>query len=301
MEHWDEGVYMLRANQMQRASQAPGGPPLILSCGVHGDELAPVQVLRQLLAELQSRTLLPARPCLLIFANLLALEEKRRFLRHNLNRLFGARRRVPGYEGERVLALEQHCRDFADMYGPGWHLDLHATIKPSRHTHFALQPHCTDPGAPQYDPRWPATLAQAGFTALVQQNTPAHTFAHFSCNQLGCASFTLECGDIAGSNTRAAAPLDHLLRQLLTAGDLPGGSGRLQVYQVTRDLIKQNPDFRFLVDEQGDNFAPFPAGTPIARDGATTIVAPEGGCALIFANSQVPVGDRAGLLLGTAG
>lgn len=296
MEHWDEGVYMKRANR------APGGPPLILSCGVHGDELAPVQVLQQLLTELQSRSLLPARPCLLVIANQLALEQKRRFLRHNLNRLFGAPQRVPGYEGERVLALEQHCRDFADMYGPGWHLDLHATIKPSRHPHFALQPHCAEPqGAQQYDPRWPATLAQAGFTALVQQNTPAHTFAHFSSSQLGYASFTLECGDIAGNDSQAAAPLDRLLRQLLSAADLPGGPERLQVYQVTLDLIKQHPDFRFLVDEQGENFTPFPAGTPIARDGDTTILAPDGGCALLFANSNVPVGDRAGLLLCTTG
>lgn len=293
MEHWDEGVYMKRANR------SPVGPPLILSCGVHGDERAPVQVLQQLLTELQSRTLMPVRPCLVIFANLLALEEKRRFLRHNLNRLFGAPQRVLGYEGERVVALEQHCRDFAEMYGPGWHLDLHATIKPSRHPHFALRPHCADPqGARQYDPRWPATLAQAGFTALVQQNTPAHTFAHFSSSQLGYASFTLECGDIAGSDTQAAAPLERLLRPLLTAPELPEGSERLQVYPVAVDLIKQHPDFRFLVDEKSDNFTPFAAGTPIAQDGATTHFAPDGGGTLLFANSQVPVGDRAGLLLG---
>ncbi|HVL02429.1 MAG TPA: succinylglutamate desuccinylase [Dongiaceae bacterium] len=291
MEHWDEGVYM------ERGRGRPGATPLILSCGVHGDELAPVQVLQQLLDELKARTLPLARPCLLIFANLLALEEKRRYLKHNLNRLFGSSQRVPGYEGERVRTLEQHCRDFADMHGPGWHLDLHATIKPSRHPHFALQPYNPEPGSTPYDPRWPATLAQAGFTALVQQNAHAPTFANFSCNKLGYASFTLECGDIAGSGTSAAAPLDRLLRQLLTGPDLPGGNAHLQTYQVAVDLIKQTSDFQFLVDEKGENFATFPAGTPIARNGNSLVETPTDGCALLFANSQVPVGDRAGLLL----
>lgn len=300
MEHWDEGVHMIRGKG------ASGAVPLILSCGVHGDELTPVPVVESLLADLQARRLLPLHPCLLIFANPPALAERRRYLKHNLNRLFGAPMLPAGVEGQRARALEQHCREFTELYGPGWHLDLHSTIKPSRHARFALQPQRNHP----YDSRWPAVLAQAGFSALVHQHSPAHTFAHFTCNQLGHDSFTLECGDIGGeaapgANTpepaqQTAALLDHFLRQLLTSKDLPETSpdgSTLQQYDVVVDLIRRSAGFRFHVDEQGENFATFAQGTLIADDAGQPVTAPVDGCALLFANSQVPVGDRAGLLL----
>ena len=70
MEHWDEGVHMIRGKG------ASGAVPLILSCGVHGDELTPVPVVETLLADLQARRLLPLHPCLLIFANPPALAER---------------------------------------------------------------------------------------------------------------------------------------------------------------------------------------------------------------------------------
>ncbi len=297
MEHWDEGVYRIQG-RTQVHSGTCDAKPLILSCGVHGDETAPVQVLQQLLDDIHNRRFSVQRPCLLIFGNPPAIAQGRRHIRHNLNRLFGLPHHPPGYEGERAANLEQYCRDFRDLFGTGWHLDLHATIKPSRHRHFALQPLAPHP----YNSRWPAALAQAGFTALVQQTTPAHTFAHFTANALGYDSFTLECGDIANGapdTTATGDRLDHFVRQLLSHDELAGGNAHPQHYRVAIDLIRHSADFHFAVDEKGENFATFPRGTVIAREDGKAVQAPVDNCALLFANSQVPVGDRAGLLLET--
>lgn len=288
MEHWDEGVFVFRGKGTLDAT------PLILSAGVHGDETAPVDILEQLCHALKQRTLIPRRPCLLIIANPPALLERRRLLRVNMNRLFGAPLRPPGYEGQRSQILEQHCREFAELYGIGWHLDLHSTIKPSLHEHFALMPACMR----DYDDSWVPMLAAHGFTALVKQKSPAHTFSHFTCTQLGYESFTLECGAIgtdSGALDRVLTPLQQDLLAEAPFAHLP--TATLQRYRVTQDLRKTSEDFHFLVDEQCANFTRFAAGTPLAQDGDHCISAPTDDCALLFANSAVPVGDRAGLLL----
>lgn len=287
MQRWDEGIYW-----------EPGaGPrdarPLILSCGVHGDEQAPVVVGEALLADLQRRSIRLRRPCLLVFANPLAIEENRRFHRQDLNRLFGLAQRPATLEGERAGALEAACREFIELHGPGWHLDLHATIKPSLHPWFALQPH----GQRPYDPRWPAVLAAAGFSARVQQRSPAPTFAHFTASALACDSFTLECGDIGDPGADTTARLAHFVRQLLTVDALPAGTARLAEFEVAMELIRHSADFHFHVDERSANFAPLPAGTLIATEGTTRVTAPAVPCALLFANAQVPLGQRAGLVV----
>lgn len=288
MEHWDEGVYAIRGKG------ASGAIPLILSAGVHGDETAPVQVLETLQQQLLQRAVIPQRPLLLIIANLPALMNGKRFMQANMNRLFGAPVRPPGYETKRALALEGYCRDFADLYGVGWHLDLHSTIKPSLHEHFALMPAC----ARHYDDAWAPLLARHGFTALVRQNTPACTFSNFSCTKLGFESFTLECGAVRGSSATVPSVLQPLLMALLEEDPFAAlGNVQLQRYDVAIDLIKRSAAFRFLVNEQCENFTTFARGTTLVQDGDVVVSAPCDDCALLFANSEVPVGDRAGLVL----
>ena len=288
MEHWDEGVYAFRG---KGAAQAI---PLIISAGVHGDETAPVKVLEHLNQQLQARALIPHRPCLLIIANMPALLNGKRFMQVNMNRLFGAPVRPPCNESKRALALEQYCQDFAELYGVGWHLDLHATIKPSRHAHFALMP----ASERHYDDTWVPLLASHGITALVRQTTVSHTFSAFTCNRLGYESFTLECGAIGSDETAVTSLLETLLCHLLQDDPFAEtGSQSLQRYEVCIDLIKRSEQFEFLVDERSENFTEFAAGTAIASADGIIIHAPVERTALLFANSQVPVKDRAGLLL----
>lgn len=288
MEHWDEGVYAIRGRG------ANGASPLILSAGVHGDETAPAQVLESLQRQLLQRTLIPQRPVLLILANPQALLNGKRYMKTNLNRLFGAHVRPPCYETKRSLVLEQHCRDFTELHGAGWHLDLHSTIKPSLHAHFALTP----ASERHYDDAWSPLLAQHGFTALVRQKSPAHTFSHFTGAQLGFESFTLECGAVRGSTNDVAGVLHPLLLALLQADPFANPAAtQLQRYEVVLDLVRHHEQFRFLVDEQSDNFASFARDTPLVQDGDEVVKAPCDDSALLFANSAVPVGDRAGLVL----
>lgn len=288
MEHWDEGVFVFQGRQ------ARGAVPLIVSAGVHGDETAPVAVLEWLVQQIRKKIIVPQRPLLLIFANPAALLNGKRFVHTNLNRLFGVNRRVPGPESTRAQELEQFCRDFAELHGAGWHLDLHATIKPSRHVHFALMPACDR----NYDDTWLSLLAACGFSALVRQRSPAGTFSHFTCTNFGYESFTLECGSLQATPQAVAAVLQPLLEILVQTSPFDGlPVAGLQRYQVVQDIIKQHADFHFLVDEQCDNFSTFAAGTALALDGIQVIKTPCDECALLFANSRVLVGDRAGLLL----
>lgn len=288
MERWDDGVYAIRGKG------AADALPLILSAGVHGNEAGPARALESLQQQLLERTLIPQRPLLLILANPPALLNGSRFIKTNLNRLFGAPVRPPGYEAKRSLALEQHCREFAELYGVGWHLDLHAATKPSLHAHFAMMPACER----HYEDAWAPLLAQHGFTALVRQKSPVHTFAHFTCTQMGYESFTLECGTVRGTDAGLHAVLNSLLQALLQEAPFANpGVSTLQQYEVVQDLIKQHDAFRFLVDEDSVDFATFTQDTPLAQNGDEVVTSPFDRCALLFANSQVPVGDRAGMLL----
>src|SRR5690606_18603463 len=109
---------------------------------------------------------------------------------------------------------------------------------------------------------------------------------------------TLECGSIAMPDSSLAVRLRGLLETLLTRPDLPGGDAQnLALYDVVQDLVRRSTDFHFLIDEEGENFRQFDLHTAIASDQGVTINAPVQDCALLFANSKAPIGDRAGLLL----
>jgi succinylglutamate desuccinylase len=324
MEQWCEQVFY-----------SPGQSPtenagIILSAGVHGDELGPIQLLTGLLTAIRQGTLAPFPPLLLILANPQAIQCQSRFVEHNLNRLF-----QPSYslkehalpecaEIRRAQELMAACSRFADQCaGVACHLDLHSTIKPSLIERFALTPVYQQ----RYRLPWSRALLQAGFGAIVRQTQRANTFAQFSHQQLGAESFTLECGSHRqqphNSHQGHRSALKHFglwltallqyrgeLEQALVqaAAELPPEPQQhqgqnLAQFVVAEEIIKRSTAFQFLIPEQEPNFSPHAAGTALYQDSnpgqdfAPTIWQTPGQRYSLFLNSGVAIGQRAGLLL----
>jgi succinylglutamate desuccinylase len=120
----------------------------VLSCAIHGNETAPVEMLDGLLKQLLNGTLALSWRLLIIIGNPQALGQNKRFLRNDLNRLFGARWQGFPASDETIRAaqLERAVTHFyAEDDEERWHLDLHTAIRGSYHVRFGVLPARTEP------------------------------------------------------------------------------------------------------------------------------------------------------------
>lgn len=281
----------------------PGVAPrmrLLLSAGVHGDETAPIEMLSRRLPQWAHEAGSLALDLLVAIGNLDAVRAGKRFLRHDMNRMFGAGGAKAGWgaEGARAALLQHGVAAWMrePRGAPVVHLDLHTTIRPSLKPTFAIVPG-DDAGAPLL--RW---LASAGLDAAVLNPGPNVTFSAFSA-RLGAAACTVELGSVRafGDNdhgllARFEEALDDLVRgrvawEEMPAGDAPG----MQVFWVTREILRTSDRFELLVPASAPNFTVLEPGQELARDEAGVLHA-DGGEALLFPNPSVAVGLRAGLL-----
>ena len=271
---------------------------LLLSAGVHGDETAPVEMLARCLPRWAAWAPSLNVELVLALGNMEALAAGRRFVRHDMNRLFGSGPRPAawGSEGERA-ALLQHCTGLLLQDESGTarslHLDLHTTIRPSLKPAFAIVPGDAD-AAPLL--HW---LGRAGLDAAVLNPGPNVTFSAFTA-QRGALACTVELGQVgtgdAGQLARFEAALDALLREPEAAWQ-PAGEPGLPVYRVTRELIRRSEHFELMVPGTAPNFAALAPGQLVARDRLDLVHARQAGECVLFPNPGVALGLRACLLV----
>jgi len=279
---------------------------LLLSAGIHGNETAPIELIDKLLDDCINARVIVRRPTLLILGHPEAMKAETRFIEHNMNRLFmgvHARKAFRGsVDAERAHALELQVTRFANRYSLTEHYDLHTAIRDSFIERFALKPKREHEEISMLSEEAKRVFLDMGVQALVYQHKPASTFSSYTSRTFKTDAYTVELGKVHrfGEND-----LDHYkdtyqcLCELVSLNKQSETTNQkdLQEFEVCHELLNDSDAFQLLVDEDAANFSEFKQGTALTRSPSSEYRVQQNLEYLIFPNSKVPVGQRAGLML----
>ncbi|WP_144207896.1 succinylglutamate desuccinylase [Shewanella donghaensis] len=279
---------------------------IVLSCAIHGNETAPIEICNELINQLLSETIVAKQRVLFLIGNPESILTQTRFVEENMNRLFsGAHSAGEGLcNKERVRAkqLEQYVADFFldNEHSQRIHYDLHTAIKPSKHEKFAIYPY--RPGR-SFSADQIMFLAGCDVDTILFHHEPTTTFSYYSSEQFKADAFTVELGKVMpfGENDMAKfANTKTMLLQLITEQNVnvaPLDKDKLHLYKVSRSINKHFDDFKFTFDKSTVNFSGFDQGHVLATEGGTSICVSHPYEAIVFPNENVPVGQRTVLCL----
>ncbi|MEN9659042.1 MAG: succinylglutamate desuccinylase [Pseudomonadota bacterium] len=278
---------------------------VVLSCGIHGNETAPIELLDHLVSQILNGELRVRARVLCIFGNVGAMRQGVRCIEQDMNRLFCRMPEVEdGQEARRAAMLEMQLMRFFSRSiqdgKPRLHYDLHTALHGSLIEKFAIYP--LPPHGRNFEPLQVARLAVAGVDAVLMQTTPSTTFSFFSSQYCGAAAFTIELGRAMPFGQNTALDLSKIQSYLenMISGELPECEvvpAHIRLFKVSREIIKQSDAFALSIDAYLDNFAPLPLGTLLAEEGGIQYVVDEVDARLIFPNPDVRIGQRAALVI----
>lgn len=294
----DCGVMRFEPNTASKLS-------LVISCGVHGNETAPIEIVSQLVSDVLSGELSGAARVLFILANPWAIAANKRFVDLNMNRLFCGQWQQEDLrlkEVKRAAKLEAYVANFFAeepvTVEQRLHYDCHTAIRASARERFAVYPFVSGRVLPEQQQ---AFLEIAEIHTVLMQQQSANTFSSFTAVKQDAESFTLELGRVmpfGANNLERFSGIDVLLRSLISGADLPRSpTYDIEQFVVHHTLEKSSASWEFFVPDNVPNFSEYPPGSLISRDGsAEYLVGPEPEY-IVFPNPKVRVGDRAGLML----
>ncbi|QQG37688.1 MAG: succinylglutamate desuccinylase/aspartoacylase family protein [Candidatus Kaiserbacteria bacterium] len=300
-------------------------PPLVLTGGIHGDEKAGISILDSLIDDIVSGNQRVKRSVLLMFGNLRAMQtngfkgcrciEDEVGETSNLNRCFGRGYfETPRCYGEhRANEMMRAVEDFADTHGCPEVIDIHQsfavpTLRDVRggvadrsdYTYAMLYPVEDDLASALgwIHEQYSDIVAGAVVNDMQLRH---HTFAGYMASTFGSRAATFEQGNIGYVDHSTFTPQleDNLSRKIAGETKLDKMEG-FDVWRYLRQIRKETKDFTF-IDDEGNrtnaplDFLPLPAGR-IARDGHREHELRMGE-RLLFANSTVPIGDRAAAVI----
>ncbi|WP_434634710.1 succinylglutamate desuccinylase [Chromobacterium sp. CV08] len=280
-----------------------GADSVLLSCGVHGNETAPIEVVDAILDDIAAGRLALRCRLLVIFANPDAIRAGVRYQNYDMNRLFnGAHAKQPELpEASRAAELEALAAAFfAESAGRRLHYDLHTAIRGSAFEKFAIYPY---PHQRAHNREQLAWLQQCGIEAVLLHSQPANTFSYHTSRHCEADAFTLELGKARpfGHNELSRfAGIDRALRRLLTEPRTeiaPLREDDLPLFRAKYDLLKHSEAFRLHLADDVQNFTPLADGMLIADDGDIRYVASGGEERILFPNPTVKPGLRAGIIV----
>lgn len=279
---------------------------IVLSCAIHGNETAPIEICNELINNLLKETIVTKQRVLFIIGNPDSILSQTRFVEENMNRLFsGAHSSGLGLSNkERVRAkkLEEYVANFylQNNSSQRIHYDLHTAIKPSKHEKFAIYPY--RPGR-SFSADQIMFLAGCDVDTILFHHEPTTTFSYYSSEQFKADAFTVELGKVMpfGENDMLKfANTKKMLLQLITQQQVelaPFDKDKLHLYKVSRSINKQFDDFKFTFDKTTVNFSGFKQNHVLATEGDTEIKVIYPYEAIVFPNENVPVGQRTVLCL----
>lgn len=284
---------------------SPGQKDIVLSCGVHGNETAPIEICDMFVQQILTGKLIPCHRVLFLFGNLPAMDIAERFVEENMNRLFsGAHSHGGGRvnaERKRAKALEDAIEQFyqAAQVGEGrrrFHYDLHTAIRASKNEKFAVYPFLH--GAP-HDKEQLQFLLACGINTIMLSESPTTTFSYFSSHRFGAHAFTVELGKVRpfGQNDMSRfEQARRMLESLIKEQELslaPFEEEAFLLYRVNQIINKTKEDFRLNFADDVPNFTDYPAGTLLAEESGRAYHAEVEGEAIVFPNANVALGQRA--------
>lgn len=287
-------------------SPATASKDIVLSCAVHGNETAPIEICNQLISDLLTQRIIAKQRVMFLIGNPAAILNKTRFIDENMNRLFsGAHSKGEGLthpERHRAKALEKYVADFfnANSDRQRIHYDLHTAIRPSKHEKFAIYPY--RPGR-AYSGEQMMFLAACGVDTILFHHEPTTTFSYYSSEQFQADAFTVELGKVMpfGQNDMSRFVQTHtMLEKLITESTLPSVAfdpAKVNLYKVSRSINKHFDDFEFNFASDTKNFSAFKQGEVLATEGGKQITVEQPLEAIVFPNENVPVGQRTVLCL----
>ncbi|WP_196138084.1 succinylglutamate desuccinylase [Aliikangiella sp. G2MR2-5] len=293
-----QGILEVKPAQLAKKS-------VVISCGVHGNETAPIEIVSGLISRIVTGSIEPKVNLLFILGNPESMLISQRFVEINMNRLFNKAHQnyelneKTRYEIERAIVLENAVSDFYERYNTTskQHFDLHTAIKPSFHKTFAIRPYNNMP----MERESKKLLASMGIEAVLQHNKPSNTFSAFSVETFDAEAYTLELGKVKpfGENDmqdfcKAIECLDNLVQDKAIGG---ASSTDIIEYKVVAEVIKQSENFKFNVAEDVPNFTAFPQGYLIAEDDNYNYRVAYFEEAVVFPNPNVPIGQRVAVMV----
>lgn len=278
---------------------------LVISCAVHGNETAPIELVSQLVNDLLEEEALCRQRVLFIVGNPWAMAAGERFVELNMNRLFCGdwqHQDTSLREVKRAAKLEAYVANFFAeepvTVTQRYHYDCHTAIRDSARERFAVYPFVEGRQLPATQQ---AFLAQSQVDTVLLQQAPANTFSSFTSLTQNAESFTLELGKVRpfGENDlNRYKAIDGALRDLVGGEPLPEQpASPVDQFEVCHAINKTSDNWEFFIADDVANFTEFAPGTLIWQDGDQEYRVGKAPEYVVFPNRNVPVGQRAGLML----
>lgn len=272
---------------------------IIVSCGIHGDETAPLELVDKLLNDILENRQTVTERCLFIIAHPQAIIQHTRCIEENLNRLFDDKPHPETQELAIAQQLKKRVTEFYKNSAPQsrWHLDLHCSVRPSKYYSFSISPKTRHPVRSRALMEF---IEQTEIEAVMLANAPASTFCWFSAEHFSAQAMTIELGHVAriGDNDLSRIlSFDLALRDLIAGKTPEPQSNKPVIYRVSRTIVRIHEDFDFRFDEAVENFTAFMHGEVFGHDGDKPLMAKNEGEAIVFPNRHVAIGQRAALMV----
>jgi succinylglutamate desuccinylase len=278
---------------------------IVLSCGVHGNETAPIEICDGYVQEILTGNINIAQRVLFLFGNLPSMDIAQRFVEENMNRLFSGAHSKDcselNQERLRAKELEQAVSDFylqAETKGTRtrYHYDLHTAIRASKNDKFAVYPFRQEK---PWETEQLEFLLACGVNTILLSGSPTTTFSYYSSNKFGANAFTVELGKVKpfGQNDMSQfSQVKLTLKRLICGEDLELKTfehNDFYIYKVNQVINKQHADFALNFPDDAPNFEDFALGEILASEPGRDYVAEYAGEAIVFPNADVEIGQRA--------
>ena len=280
---------------------------IVLSCGVHGNETAPIEICDDLVNAILMGEIVVKQRVLFLFGNLPSMDIAQRFVEENMNRLFSGEHQILAAgqkmndERRRAKQLEDVVKHFylgsdAQQGRRRFHYDLHTAIRASKNDKFAVYPFQNGKSWDKYQLQ---ILLACGVNTILLSGSATTTFSYYSVNEFNAQAFTVELGKVmpfGQNNMDNFSDVVTTLTKLICGEELAlknFNDADFLIYEVNQVINKQQTDFVLNFALDAPNFSDFPKDHLLASETGCEYRAQFAGEAIVFPNADVEIGQRA--------